>query len=454
MSGIPPARELAAASLAFVLALGAVACDDRTPLEPDPSEELAGARSLQATVATLTETATGPYGTWDGISFTRHTGWFEGETSAGTFRVPFEIVAPDDPEAGRHIVMVEPSHFIYGTLGRDYVLGPDEVFGRGMSYAAVGWSTNFRSILDLSATGVEIGGEPTGQDPEILLEFAKALRNAPFAVGLLGEGNLLYGYGASQTSGTLLQVLHLPGAQGIFDLSFLNERHWPEFYEPELFDLLTGEFEPIDGVGKVVFVQTESELVLSEAEQLRQSVDHPDYRIYEVAGSAHLPTPHNPLNWTYPAEALWTAADAWVTEGTPPPPSLFIEPGPDGVVDPVYGFPTGIARDGDGNALGGIRLPSLAVGQALFIAMDPSTGAPLPPGFDFLSGNSVDLSCEPRPGSDSGEPRFTNHGDYVSAFAQQANELVAEGYLLAEDAESLTDGASASEIGKPGTCEF
>ena len=453
MSVSHPLRDLAVLSAVTSLALGAVACDEPAPLEPVPGVEDPTSPGIQASVATLTPTGEEPFGTYDGVAFVRHTGWFEGETSAGTFRVPFEIVAPEDPDAGRNIVMVEPSHFIYGTVGRDYVLGRDEVFGRGMRYAAVGWSTNFRSILDLSASPVEIAGEPTGQDPEILLEFAKALRDAPFAVELLGEENLLYGYGASQTSATLLQVLHLPGAPGVFDLSFLNERYWPEGREPEVFDRLVGEFTPISGVGKVVFVQTESELVISDAEQLRRSVGHPDYRIYEVAGSAHLPTGSNPLNWTYPAEALWAAADAWVTEGTPPPPSLLITAGPPADVDPIYGEPTGIARDADGNALGGIRLPNIEVGRALYIAVDPNTGAGLPPEFNFLSGNSVDLSCEPRPGDDSDEPRFRNHGDYVNAYSHQANELVRDGFLLAEDAELLKERASASQVGMPGSCE-
>jgi hypothetical protein len=384
------------------------------------------------------------------VDFTLHKGFFEGETSAGAFRVPFEIVAPADPSEGRAVVMVEPSHFAYRTVGRDVVLGADEVHGRGMSHAAVGWSTNQFSILDPWTGPVMIAGESEGQDPEILLEFARALRAASFATDLLGEDLLLYGYGASQTAAALLNVLLTPGAAGVFDLSFLNVGYWPAIREPEVFDRLTGEFEPIDGIGKVIFLETESELVLSDAEQFRNAVGHPDYRVYEVAGAAHLPGPANPLNWTFPAEALWAAADAWVAAGTPPPPSRLITAGATDADDPIYGDPTGIARDPDGNALGGIRLPSLAVRRALFIATDPTT--PGPPGFDALTGNMVDLSCEPYPETADTEPRFRRHGEYVSGFSAQANALRGDGFLLPEDAETLKEQASTSNIGKPGSC--
>lgn len=77
----------------------------------------------------------------------------------------------------------------------------------------------------------------------------------------------------------------------------------------------------------------------------------------------------------------------------------------------MYGFETGIERDADGNARGGVRLPDLHVGRARFIAADFSF-APL--GIPGLLGATVDLACEPRPGSTTDEPLFDNHGDYVN----------------------------------------
>ncbi|MFP3949441.1 MAG: alpha/beta hydrolase domain-containing protein, partial [Longimicrobiales bacterium] len=56
-------------------------------------------------------------------------------------------------------------------------------------------------------------------------------------------------------------------------------------------------------------------------------------------------------------------------------------------------------------------------------------------------------------GSDAGEPRFRNHGDYVNRFTRQVNELQREGFLLEDDAEALKERAAESDVGKPGSCE-
>lgn len=81
---------------------------------------------------------------------------------------------------------------------------------------------------------------------------------------------------------------------------------------------------------------------------------------------------------------------------------------------------------------------------------------PMPPGipplFAILTGNMVDLACEPAPGSTTDEPRFQNHGDYVKAFTQQVNELRRQRFLLNADAEALKEQAAESNVGAPGSC--
>ena len=114
MSISRPLREFAVLYAATTLALGAFACDAHALLEPGLTD--GNVTALPGSTGTLTQNAAEPFGTWNGVAFTRHAGWFEGETSAGSFRVPFKIVAPDDPGAGRNVVMVEPAHFIYGTV--------------------------------------------------------------------------------------------------------------------------------------------------------------------------------------------------------------------------------------------------------------------------------------------------------------------------------------------------
>ena len=120
-----------------------------------------------------------------------------------------------------------------------------------------------------------------------------------------------------------------------------------------------------------------------------------------------------------------------------------------GEIDPVYGLETGIARDGDGNARGGVRFPDVAFGRAQFVASSPVPIPGLPPG---LVGERVDLACAPRPGSQDDEPRFGSHGAYVSGVARQAHRLRVQGYLLSDDAVDLIGEAGNSDVGKPGFC--
>jgi hypothetical protein len=119
---------------------------------------------------------------------------------------------------------------------------------------------------------------------------------------------------------------------------------------------------------------------------------------------------------------------------------------PPGEIDPVYGFPTGIARDEDGNAEGGVRLPDLHVGRAQYIALDVSV-----PGLP-VNGTSIDLACEPRSGDATQEPRFARHGQYSSAFVRQVNRLRAAGFLLPEDGDAMKKTAARSSVGKPASC--
>jgi hypothetical protein len=143
--------------------------------------------------------------------------------------------------------------------------------------------------------------------------------------------------------------------------------------------------------------------------------------------------------------AAFLAGDAWVRWGVEPPPSALISEASG--IDPIYGFETGIERDLNGNALGGIRLPDVEVGRALFIA----TNFVVPiPGFDsFLFGLWVDLQCEPLP---DGSVRFANHGQYVDAVQAQAEMLAAQRYLLPDDVGRIVSLAASSNVGRRSSC--
>jgi hypothetical protein len=302
----------------------------------------------------------------------------------------------------------------------------------------------------------QLGPEPV-LDQEILIQFVEALETDSFATAVLGIIERRYAFGVSQTAGEGWQVVfHQPGGQSLLDFTLLFENLWrPAFESPALSELLPEQWTPIRGVGKIIFVETEADQLISGAEQFRRAVVGPEadvdsYRLYEVAGAPHFPQPPplNPLSANGVARAMFVAGDRWVRFGAAPPPSALLAEAPVGATDPVYGFETGIARDDNLNALGGIRFPDLQLGRALFVAS--LLDVEVVPGIPGLVGAWIDLQCEPLPDS---SPRFANHGEYVSGVSRQANLLRRHGFLLAADVEELKARAAESAVGRPGTCD-
>ncbi|MFQ5720360.1 MAG: alpha/beta hydrolase domain-containing protein [Acidobacteriota bacterium] len=170
--------------------------------------------------------------------------------------------------------------------------------------------------------------------------------------------------------------------------------------------------------------------------------------MYEIAGAANTVDPSqvplNGLDHTMILRSLFVRGDEWVRWDVEPPASRVMAEDISGAPDPVYGFPTGIARDTDLNAVGGVRFPDIEVGRAQFIAADFSIG-PIP----GLAGGRIDLACEPAP---DGSTRFPNHGSYVSRSVKQVNALRKAGFLLDADADVLKEQAAESNVGQPGSC--
>jgi len=450
--------------------------------------------TMPAAAGTISNVSQEPFGTFNDIEFVRHTGRFEGTTSLGEFSVPFEVIAPADPEDDTGSVLLEVPQWSFAPFGRELVLGRELVFGRGISYASVGFGVDGGNILDPTFPNPVIAGQPVADpgrvrfsgpsDIEIIIQFVKAMRGVPDQVGIAGNIERLYTYGVSRSADTLVGIQQkITGTidAELFDLTFLHNPAWaienpilpPGTFLEELG--LGGEFVPPTDVGAVMFVMAEADQLVFASEVFRAVDEIPGQRIYEVAGAAHTPTVaqlagvdtgDNPVDHFAVMRGIFVAGDNWIRHGIAPPPSTLLESAPNGQIDPVHGFETGIARDDDGNALGGVRLPDLAVGQALFIASDPTSGAPL--GVPFLTpltGSHIDLECIPvakeaarnrRPGPVGHfgryRYRFRNHGEYVSRFARQANRLVGQGFLLPADAEAMTTRAAESGIGKPGHC--
>jgi alpha/beta hydrolase family protein len=198
----------------------------------------------------------------------------------------------------------------------------------------------------------------------------------------------------------------------------------------------------------------------------------------------------NPLDYSPAVRALFRALDRWIVEDVAPPPSAYptIAEGtltpPDSAgwpAIPGYQLPRqplrafhlnfgadwakGIvsveppeigkafvvsvpAVDRDGNVRSGIRLPDIAVPlatQAGWNYRDASIGAP-----DRLAGEIGSYIPFPRTKADrertndprrSIEERYRNRDEYVGRFAAAALDLVARGYVLADDLADLLEHA-------------
>lgn len=369
-------------------------------------------------------------------------------TTAGDYAVAFEIVAPSDPKKGNGILVLEPMHVMGGTAGRDAYFTPKFLFDRGFSYAGIWWHPE--DVDPFTSYSAE-------EANQILHNFALALRQGPAMQKMVGTLQKLYGIGVSKTCEPMLTMLMSP-AQSLVDFALLIVPSWAQ-----------AGFTPPAGATRIMVFNVEADRVLSalsgeNSKALQQNTA--TYRSYEVVGAPHIPdgskmrelslmygvTPEGttPLDWTPVMRALFIAGHKWVTAGIEPPPSTPMGDAPFGQSDPtykdVYGLElvTGINRDALGNALGGIRLPDVALGRGVYIAVDPSSFFGM-----GLFGAFLDKQCEPLA---DGSPRFADHAAYVSAFTAQAQALVDQRFLLAEDAQRLVDQAAASKVGDPVAC--
>jgi hypothetical protein len=172
----------------------------------------------------------------------------------------------------------------------------------------------------------------------------------------------------------------------------------------------------------VVHVMSECELLglLREPGGALDDTDDPMVRGYEVPGTfhywqlkAHRGDPahaarHDDRPWWVVAHALLEHLDRFLADGTPLPRAPRVErAGPE------------LARDDAGNALGGLRSPWLDVPDATYLA---------------------GCTCSPATGAVELLDLVDRHGSieaYRSAFRHRVAELVAAGWLLAEDAAVL-----------------
>jgi hypothetical protein len=261
-------------------------------------------------------------------------------------------------------------------------------------------------------------------------------------VDLLGglQPRLVIGVGASQSSirlGSYLNIAHR--RDRVFD-GYLLEVHWGMCpYPPD--QPLQESFMPIgdgcfagsarvcdDGDVPIMVISTESEFAHNLP--VRQP-DTDTFRHWEIAGAAHASPEttrdmegvfdrdgvanilaggdRNTVEWQYIVDAALRRLTEWIDTGTAPRSFPRIATDETG---------SGIARDADGNAVGGIRLPDLAAPTAVHLGANP--GNPLA----ALTGQSTPFTRE------QVEARYHDSDDYIHQWDEAVTELAAAGAVL------------------------
>jgi hypothetical protein len=175
------------------------------------------------------------------------------------------------------------------------------------------------------------------------------------------------------------------------------------------------------------------------------------FRLYELAGVAHMGTRHAPYDdprmWQQAPTAGRVALDQvmnslphnelfsmalhhlvrWVAAGVTPPRAERIAVATDGW----------LAADAHGNCLGGVRCAQLDVPRATYLANPRNPDGT--PGFGVVG------SERPLP---AGELRrlYRDHRDYVERFGRRLDELIDEGWFLHEDAAAERALAEAAPV--------
>ncbi|WP_394793416.1 alpha/beta hydrolase domain-containing protein [Armatimonas sp.] len=408
-----------------------------------------------------------PHGTFNGVAYQQYEAMFEGVTSNGRpYRVPCQIVTPQNPQAGRRLLLFDwlvPST-ITTAVGQEqadarYVLTDNFLFGRGISYATVRCDTaglGKRSSISNPSRPWSDGRLDTssefitsaGDEFDIVADYVKALRTDPIALQRLGKINRTAAFGYSASGYKLRGLLRLKIGKGLFDFSLVGGTgNGYDHPAGNKIGFSTSEKAPLAGAGLELDFQSEFDVIALGAHKTRH--EEPNYRAYQFAGATHirnidvvefgLPDPEtaNPAEWTPFIRALFVAGDKWC-DGIQPPSSLWLGAPND---------PT-IVRDAKGNALvryvGGqpvnttaYRLPEVAVGENQYIPLDASYDDGSLFGFFRMSaGGHVDLTAS-----------FTNHARYVREVMFHARGLEACGYLLESDADAIIQRANQSDIG-------
>jgi len=393
-------------------------------------------------------------GTWaiDGV-------WTATPSGSASFKTRLLVVRPAIPSMFNGTVVIE---WLNVTSGWDiadvFAHGHEELLGGG--YAWVGVSAQAVGVqlspFSLKAWDpVRYGSLSHPGDAyayDILTQVAQVIRH-PVGAGLLNgfavERVIAAGHSQS-ANGLATYVNAIQPLTGAYDGFLLYSR------QPSALPLFpgaagavpAGAIIRVDTVAPVISVEDEWSIAITSAWLVRQP-DGPKFRIWEVAGTAHVdrdmdafvePIIHRDLGFPplvcaqpmneaplrYLVHSAINKLNAWIAGAAVPPSApSFIEIAGGAVVRDVYG-----------NARGGIRLPQLEVPTATLSGVGnagpgscPVAGVTHPFGAQTLS------------------TLYRNHGSYVAPFVHATNDLRRSDLLLEYDSNDAKTRAAESSIG-------
>jgi hypothetical protein len=383
-----------------------------------------------------------------------------GMAPGGAYNVPVTLAYPEASKDYSGVAVVDVINTAYVTapvlpapatrtplpLARLH-MGDGYLFGSGHVYVGVEWQKAAVELLG-------VGTIAAPGDAFTILRDAAALARNPAQVPSSGRpqgASKVIAYGYSQTGGVVRGFYH-SHQNTIGGLTFDGALYGAAdggCSEPPLPRFICSG--PVSDGGKVIAFATETD---AERGGYLERGETSDYRLFDIAGVAHIPTEltpfvdapnQNPVLFGPATRAALHNLIAW-TDGIEPPPSNYIDLQPDESL--VFGNPFRHAvRDADGNAVGGLRLPHMT-------ATDSSReiGAPLGTYeggdlaqtnfFLFLGGHFTPFD------SAKLDSLYPNHGTYVKRVAKAAHRLVQRREILAEDAKAYIRQATHSAFGK------
>lgn len=415
-------------------------------------------------------------------------------------------IARDDWSFGRVVDgrrVPDPSHVTLTSgfrAGRTYELSyqTKDAVVSGLGFATfrdLGAAMKFDAASEVKATHAYVFG--ASQSGRFLRSFIYDGFNTDEKSREVFDGFMIHIAGAGRLS--INERFSQPNSLGFFSTT-----RFP-FLDSEARDPLTGRSDalqrtfPAGKPPKVIYTNSSVEywgggrVAALTHTTLDGSADAPapdNVRIYHLAGTQHgsgsLPAPDtgaqlrgNPSDYRWPMRRLAVALDAWVRMGQEPPPSRHatikartlvphsslkfpavpgvkwptnVPVGYRGDRDPFTAHPLPLLVsqvDADGNEVGGIRLPELAVPLATvsgWAFRSERIGAPtelLP-----LAGSYLPFAPTKAARQASGDPRlsieerYADRADYLRKIDLSARQLVKEGYVLEEDVPGIVDRAT------------